>query len=257
MLRKIVINNQKGGSGKTTTAVNLSAALAEKGKKVLLVDLDPQASASIWLGLHKTLEDKNLFELDPGYELLDELALKTRIRNLELIPFLPIRNKNTREFRTFTDKPGILKNKFNSIPPGRWDYILFDCSPGLNLSTLNALTASNELLIPVTTHSLSLYGVVSLLETMESVQVKLNPDLYITGILPCRVDTSIKHHVEIIEILSDKFGMLVYNSYIREDIKLAECPSFNQTIFQYDSKSLGASDYRALASEIISQENKK
>ncbi|MCB1178681.1 MAG: ParA family protein [Leptospiraceae bacterium] len=257
-MRKIVINNQKGGSGKTTTAVNISAALAEKGKKVLLVDLDPGASATIWLlGNERQIPDKDLFDVGSSSESLEDLVTPTQVKNMDIIPFNPVRNKNTKKLKDNPSRSQILKNKFRHIDDDLYDYIIFDCGPGLSLTTVNALAAANELLIPVTTHSLTLYGVISLLETMESVQVKINPDLHITGILPCRVDPNLRHNMEILELLIERFGVLVYNTYIREDIKIAECPSFFQTIFQYDSKSTGAVDYRALAAEIIEQESKK
>jgi chromosome partitioning protein len=257
-MRKIVINNQKGGSGKTTTAVNISAALAEKDKKVLLVDLDPGASATIWLlGNDRPAPEKDLFDLESGSEIIEELAVPTQTKNMDIIPFHPIRNKQTKKVKDYPNRSQILKNKFRHLDEDLYDYVLFDCGPGLSLTNVNALAAANELLIPVTTHSLTLYGVISLLETMESVQVKINPDLHITGILPCRVDPSQRHNMEILELLIERFGVLVYNTYIREDVKLAECPSFFQTIFQYDSKSIAAVDYRALAAEIIEQESKK
>jgi chromosome partitioning protein len=256
-MRKIVINNQKGGSGKTTTAVNISAGLADKGKKVLLVDLDPGASSSIWLlGGERPEVEKDLFDLNSGAELITELSLKTTVKNLDIIPFSPIRYRNTKTLKDSPNKSQLLKKKFQNLPGNTWDYVIFDCAPGLNLSTVNALAASDELIIPVVAQALTLYGVIGLLETVESIQLKLNPDLHISGILPCRVDPAIRHNMEIVELLIERFGILVYNTYIREDIKLAECPSFFQTIFQYDPKSYGANDYRAVVGEILSKDNK-
>ncbi|MCB1159702.1 MAG: ParA family protein, partial [Leptospiraceae bacterium] len=132
-----------------------------------------------------------------------------------------------------------------------YDFIFFDCAPGLNLVTLNALAAADELLIPIAANYLVLNGVISLLETIKTVKVKLNPNLHISGVLPSRVDAKVKHTLEILDLLIEKFGSLVYQTYIREDIKLAECPSFAKTIFQYDSKSMGAEDFSALADEIL------
>lgn len=154
-------------------------------------------------------------------------------------------------------KSSILKAKFDALDPKAWDYIIFDCAPGLNLTTLNALGAAKEIIIPVVAQFLALHGVLGILETLESVQVKLNPDIVISGIIPSRVDPNLKHNMEIVEILIERFGVLVYNTYIREDVKIAESPSFAQTIFQYDNKSHGANDFRSLANEIIAQENKK
>jgi chromosome partitioning protein len=255
-MRKIAINNQKGGSGKTTTAVNLAAALADRGKKVLLVDLDPQSSASIWLGFYKYTSEKNLFDIDGNETLIPELAQKTKIKNLDIIPFSPIRNKFSKEMKEYPNKPFLLRNKFLGLDKNSYDYVLFDCNPGLNLTTINALAAANEILIPVVAETMALYGVLSLLETLESVQAKLNPSLKITGILPCRVNTATKHNMEIVDILTEKFGILVYKTFIREDIRLSECYSFNQSIFQYDNKTTGSLDYRAFTAEVIFQENK-
>ena len=253
-MRTFVVNNQKGGSGKTTTAVNLSAALAEKGRKVLLVDLDPQKSASIWLGFHNVHSDKNLFELEGEEELIHELKKNTHIPNLDIIPYYSIENKNSAEMKQYKGKAFLLKNKFSNLDPKSYDYIFFDCSPGLNLQTLNALVAADELLIPVVASYIVLYGVVSLVQIMHSIQAKLNPQLHISGILPCRVDPNVQHSIEVMDVLKERFGILLYKNYIREDSKLAESPSYKQSIMQYAPDSIGAINYRELAKEIIEQE---
>jgi len=251
-MRKIVIDNQKGGTGKTTSAVNISAGLAEKGKKVLLVDLDPGASATLWLlGNYQTSSEKDIFDLDAGSEVIAELATPTNTKGLDIIPFSPVRNHISKKLKDYPHRSQILKNNFRHLPEDTYDFVIFDCGPGLSLTSVNALAAANELLIPVVTQSLTLYGVISLLETVESIQVKINPDLHITGILPCRVDQNLRHNMEVLELLIERFGVLVYTTYIREDVKLAECPSFCQTIFEYDPKSTGAADYRSVVNEIL------
>lgn len=253
-MRRFVINNHKGGSGKTTTAVNLGSALAESGKKVLIVDLDPQGSASIWFGLPRVVPGEGLFALEKGGEQILELAKPTTTNNLQIVPNMSVNNRNSGEAKQKASMGKILKTKFESLPKNTFDYVLFDCSPGLNLVTLNAMVGANELLIPVAANYLVLNGVVSLLETVKSIKLKLNPDLKISGVLPCRVDPKVRHTMEILDLLLEKFGTLIYKTYIREDIRLAECPSFAKTIFQYSPESIGATDFRSLAKEIISQE---
>jgi chromosome partitioning protein len=257
-MRKIVISNQKGGSGKTTTAVSIAAGLAEKGKKVLLIDLDPGSSTTVWLlGNENPDLENDLFDLNGGPEVIQQLALETQIPNLEIIPYSPIRIRNSKALKESSNKSFILKRKIDGLPRNSYDYVIFDTGPGLTLTNINAMAAAKEVIIPVVAQSLTLYGVISLLETLESVQVKINPDLHISGILACRIDPGNRHNMEIQELLVERFGTLVYNSYIREDSKLAEAPSFLQTIFQYDTKSQGAQDYRAVVNEILAQENKK
>lgn len=254
-MRRFVINNHKGGSGKTTTAVNLAAALAEQGRKVLIVDLDPQGSASVWFGLNRKYNEPGLFDLSTGWQAIPKLAKRTQTANLDIIPNMKIANKHSGSMKQHASQGLILKDKFANLPPGYYDYIFFDCAPGLNLVTLNALNAANELLIPIAAHYLVLNGVVSLLETIQAIKAKLNPGLHISGVLPSRIDPNIKHTMEILDLLLAKFGKLVYSTYIREDIKLAECPSFTKTILQYSELSKGARDFRSLAAEVLQQES--
>ena len=148
----------------------------------------------------------------------------------------------------------ILRRNLERLPPDRWDYLLIDCPPTLGVLTINALTAVEELLVPVEAHVMALSGLAQLLQTVEIVQERLNSKLRISGILACRVDARTRHAREVVEELRERSGSLVYHTIIRENIRLAECPSFGRPITHYDPKSHGAADYRALAQEIISQE---
>jgi chromosome partitioning protein len=148
----------------------------------------------------------------------------------------------------------ILRRNLDRLPPDRWDYVLIDCPPTLGVLTVNALVAVAELLVPVEAHVMALSGLAQLLQTVEVVRDRLNPDLRVSGILACRVDFRTRHAREVVEQLRQRSGSLVYHTVIRENIRLAECPSFGQAITHYDGKSAGAADYRALADEIISQE---
>jgi chromosome partitioning protein len=143
------------------------------------------------------------------------------------------------------------------LPKGRWDYVLLDCPPTLGVLTVNALAAARELLVPVEAHVMALSGLAQLLHTVEVVKERLNPKLAISGILACRVDARTRHAREVVERLRERSGNLVYKTVIRENIRLAECPSFGQPITQYDPRSAGAADYRALAAEVIRQEGRK
>ncbi|MCB1191299.1 MAG: ParA family protein [Leptospiraceae bacterium] len=252
-MRIIAISNLKGGSGKTTTAINISACLAENNRKVLLVDLDSQASTSNWLGFERTTGENSLI-YNSHSGIVQELSKETSIPNLSLVPYITVKNSK------MEIKPGngsILKNIFKELPNNLWDYVIFDCSPSLNIMTLNALVASNEVIVPVVAHSLTLHGIVNLLEVIKSVKAKLNTGLYISGILPCRVNKNVRHTMEILALLKERFGDLVYKTYIREDIKIAESPSYGQSIFQFDMYSAGADDFREVTKQIIEQEDKK
>jgi chromosome partitioning protein len=148
----------------------------------------------------------------------------------------------------------VLKRSLQGLPPKSWDYVLMDCPPTLGILTVSALAAVQELLVPVEAHVMALSGLAQLLRTVEVVKERLNPDLRISGILACRVDARTRHAREVVEQLRERSGALVYKTIIRENIRLAEAPSFGQPITRYDSRSTGAADYRALAQEIMAQE---
>ncbi len=251
-MRKFAIANQKGGSGKTTTAVNLAAALGEAGRRVLVVDLDPQHSATAWLGVRDT--GRGLYDLFVGDGDLSRVITSTGVPGVDLAPSSPWMVGVERILVGEVGAEQILRRNLAKLAADTWDYVLVDCPPTLGLLTVNALAAVQEVLVPVEAHVMALTGLAHLLHTVEVVRERLNNDLRVSGILACRVDARTRHAREVVEQLREHNGELVYRTVIRENIRLAECPSFAQPITRYDSKSSGAADYRALAQEIIAQE---
>lgn len=250
-MRKIAIINQKGGSGKTTTTVNLAAALALKKRKVLVIDLDPQASTTLWFGM--TNNDRGLLSLFTEDIFINTITFPTAIEGLSIIPasswLFGLEKALANEFGAET----ILRQRLQLVDKSI-DYILIDCPPTLGILTVNALTACDEVIVPVEARIMALAGLVQLLQTVDIIKNRLNNMLKVSGIVACRVDARTKHSKEIVEELRSKFKDLVYKTVIRENIKLAEAPSFGKPIIYYDNESNGAKDYDALAEEVILQE---
>jgi chromosome partitioning protein len=252
-MRTIAAVNQKGGSGKTTTAVNLAATLADCGRKVLVVDLDPQANATTWLGVE--YEGKGILHLMSDNASIADITIDTSIKNVNVVPASDWLITAESELVKAKAPASVLRIGLGSLPAGKWDYVLLDCPPTLGILTLNALTAAGEVLITVEAHAMALNGVAKLIQTIGKVTGGPNPDLKIAGVLACRVNRT-RHAQQIVEKLRSFFGSKVFKTVIRENVRLAECSSFGQPITVYDDKCVGCQDYRALAEEIISQEGR-
>ena len=248
----IAVANQKGGCAKTTTAVNLAAALAELKQKVLLIDLDPQANASQWLGADN--DARGVFELFTTKGAANSLLVDSNTEGLSLLAgsrsLASIEKSLAGELAVETR----LKRRLASLDNLAFDYVLIDTPPTLGLMTLNALCAAQQVLIPVTTHVMTLSGVAQLMQTFDDVKDVLNPQLSLLGLLPCRVDQRTRHSKDIIEALIERFGEQVLVARIRENIRLAEAPSFRKSILQYQPSSSVADDFRALAHEVIAHQ---
>lgn len=253
-MRRVAVANQKGGVGKTTTVVNLAAALAERGRRVLVLDLDPQGSATSWCGLDA--DGRGAMELLTGELPPQELVRPTGWDGVALLPasawLLGAEKALSR-----ADAPETrLARRLEELPAGDWDVLLVDCPPNLGLLTVNALAAADEVLLPVEARVLALRGLVQILQTLETVRERLNPALGLGGILACRVDRRTRHCLEVVERLRQRFGERVYGVVVRENVRLAECPSFAQPILAYAPRSAGAADFRSLAAEFLARQGR-
>jgi chromosome partitioning protein len=248
-MRTVAITNQKGGSCKTTTAVNLAAALGEKGRRVLVVDLDPQASASSWLGVKDG--GKGLYELFLNGGSITDLVNVTDVKNVSVIPSSEWLGGVARQLAGDVGAETLFRQRLSRLPKDRWDLVLVDCPPTLEFLVLSALVACHEILVPVECHVLALKGLASLVQTVEKVKDRLNKDLALTAILPCRMDARTNLSRDVVARLRERFGDLVMKTVIRENVRLAEAPSFAKPITLYDTESAGAEDYRAAATELL------
>ncbi len=252
-MRSIAFINQKGGVGKTTSTVNVGACLATLGKKVLLIDLDPQANLSIHFGVNAHGNDLSIYQIMCGKKRVDEVLKKTAINGLDLIPSDIDLASAEVELVNTVGRETIVKFYLEDTLKG-YDYVLIDCPPSLGLLTLNALTVANEIFIPLQTEFFALQGVSKLIQTFDIIKKRLNSSLEITGIIPCMYDSRTKLGQAVLDKIKEYFDKKVFNTNIRKNIKLSESPSHGIPIITYAPESNGAQDYEALTKEVIAQE---
>ena len=246
----IAITNQKGGVGKTTTAINLSAAMADKGKKVLVVDIDPQGNTTSGLGIEKNELENTVYELMLGECSINECMIENVFENLSIIPTnvnlaaaeIELIDEDHKEYK--------LKNELDYVKD-KFDYIFIDCPPSLSMLTVNAMTASNTVLVPIQCEYYALEGLSQLIHSVNLVKRKLNPELDMEGVVFTMYDSRTNLSAQVVENVKEVLEHKIFDTLIPRNIRLAEAPSYGMPITQYDPKSTGAESYLKLAEEII------
>jgi chromosome partitioning protein len=253
MGRIIAIANQKGGVGKTTTAINLSACLAEAGKKVLVIDLDPQGNTTSGFGLDKEELTNTVYEL-----MLDECTIRESMYSIEDIEGLKLIPSDVNlagaeiELLGINEKEYILKNEVDYIKDD-YDFVIIDCPPSLNMLTINAMTTADSVLVPIQCEYYALEGISQLMHTIDLVQERLNENLKIDGVVFTMYDSRTNLSSDVVDTVKENLNAYVYQTIIPRNVRLAEAPSHGLPINVYDGKSAGAESYRNLAKEVISR----
>ena len=250
MGRVIAVANQKGGVGKTTTVINLSACLAEKGKKVLVIDMDPQGNTSSGLGVDKNNVENTVYELLLGECELNGCIIENVYDGLSIVPANVNLAGAEIELIGIPDQHYILK-KHIEVVRGKYDFIIVDCPPSLNTLTVNAMSAADSVLVPTQCEYYALEGLSQLIHTIELVRARMNEKLYIEGVVFTMYDARTNLSLQVVENVKDTLRQNIYKTIIPRNVRLAESPSHGVPINIYDSKSAGAEGYRALADEVI------
>ena len=250
MGRIIAIANQKGGVGKTTTSINLSSCIAAKGKKVLVVDIDPQGNTTSGYGIEKNDLDNTIYELMLGDCSIEDCIIKDVIENISILPSNVNLAAAEIELIGVDKKEYILKNEIDWVKD-RYDYIIIDCPPSLSLLTVNAMTTADSVLVPIQCEYYALEGLSQLIHTVNLVKERLNPNLEMEGVVFTMYDSRTNLSAQVVENVKRHSNQKVYRTVIPRNIRLAEAPSYGQPINIYDPKSAGAESYLALAEEVI------
>lgn len=250
MGRTIVIANQKGGVGKTTTTINLSASLAAFDKKVLVIDMDPQGNTTSGLGVEKDQVENTVYELLLGECSLYESMQKDVFKNLSVIPSNINLAGAEIELIGIDEKEFLLKKALDEVKE-QYDFILIDCPPSLNMLTINSMCAGNTVLVPIQCEYYALEGLSQLMHTIDLVKDRLNPELEIEGVVFTMYDARTNLSLQVVENVKNNLNQMIYKSIIPRNVRLAEAPSHGLPITEYDAKSTGAEAYRMLAEEVI------
>ena len=254
MSRIIAIANQKGGVGKTTTAINLSASLAEKEKKVLLIDTDPQGNATSGFGIDKNELDNTIYELILGECSVQDCIIKDVIPRVSILPSNVNLAAAEIELIGVDKKEYILKNEIDYVRD-EYDFIIIDCPPSLSMLTVNAMTTADSVLVPIQCEYYALEGLSQLIHTVNLVKERLNPELDMEGVVFTMYDSRTNLSSQVVENVKDHLQQNVYKTIIPRNIRLAEAPSYGMPIQKYDPKSAGAEAYMLLADEVINRKD--
>ena len=252
----ISVANQKGGVGKTTTAVNLSACLAEKNKKVLLLDNDPQGHATIGVGIEKVNVEKTIYNALIDGEPIENCIIKTDKKNLDICPSNEHLSGARIELVPMISRETKLKVALSSVKD-KYDYIIIDSPPSLDLLTLNTLTAADTVLVPIQCEYYALDGLGELMNTVRLIKQSLNPDLEVEGVVVTMFDSRTNLSYQVVEEIKKYFKDKMYNTIIPRNVRISEAPSYGMSVIDYDGRSKGAACYMQLAEEVIRRSRKK
>lgn len=253
MARVIAIANQKGGVGKTTTAINLSACLAEKNRKVLAIDIDPQGNTSSGLGIDKNKIKNSIYQMVIGECTIEECRINTPIKNLDILPSNVNLAGAEIELIGVEGREYILKKQVDRIKE-EYDFVIIDCPPSLNTLTVNAMTTADTVLVPIQCEFYALEGLTQLIHTINLVKQRLNPHLEMEGVVFTMYDARTNLSLQVVENVKNNLKQNIYKTIIPRNVRLAEAPSHGLPINLYDSKSAGADGYRQLAMEVIEKD---